>query len=93
MSYEYDEQLSFLQKPNKDEIDPENQKIFDANVEKMEKNWGFINNLFKILPLNDKQYKAFLNFKNSLFDEETTYLSRIDKEMIGLVVSSTNGCA
>ncbi|MDY4575473.1 MAG: peroxidase-related enzyme [Intestinibacter sp.] len=93
MSYEYDEQLSFLQKPNKDEIDPENQKIFDANVEKMEKNWGFINNLFKILPLNDKQYIAFLNFKNSLFDEETTYLSRIDKEMIGLVVSSTNGCA
>ena len=37
MSYEYDEQLSFLQKPNKDEIDSENQKIFDANVEKMEK--------------------------------------------------------
>ena len=34
MSYEYDEQLSNLQKPNKDEIDPENQKVFDKNVYK-----------------------------------------------------------
>ena len=92
MSYEYDEQLSNLQKPNKDEIDPENQKVFDKNVEFMQENWGFINNLFKVLPLNDKQYIGFLKLKESLFDEETTYLSTIDKEMMGLVVSSTNGC-
>lgn len=66
--------------------------IFNQNVEMMEKNWGFINNLFKVLPLNASQYTGFLDFKMSLFNPETCYLSNADKEMMGLVVSSTNGC-
>ena len=57
------------------------------------KNWGFINNLFKVLPLNPLQYKGFLDFKASLFTPETCYLSTADKEMMGLVVSSVNNCA
>ncbi|MGN7479069.1 peroxidase-related enzyme [Solibacillus silvestris] len=89
----YDEQLSYLQKPNEDEIPEEVQKLFDEHIEKQLEQNGFVNNLFKILPLNALQYKGFLEFKYTLFNEEINYLSLADKEMIGLVVSSTNNCS
>lgn len=93
MSVKYDEQLSYLEKPDAAAISPEVQAIFDQNTDSQRKNWGFINNLFKVLPLNPLQYKGFLDFKASLFNPDTCYLSNADKEMIGLVVSSTNGCS
>ncbi|WP_094606742.1 hypothetical protein SPSIL_011650 [Sporomusa silvacetica DSM 10669] len=93
MSIQYDEQLSYLQKPEKADIPAEVQEIFDNNTDFQRDNWGFINNLFKVLPLNPLQYKAFLDFKASLFTTKTGYLSNADKEMIGLVVSSTNNCS
>jgi uncharacterized peroxidase-related enzyme len=71
----------------------EQYEIFDKNADTMERNCGVINNLFGVLPLNASQYISFLDFKASLFDPEICYLSNIDKEMIGLVVSSANGCA
>lgn len=89
----YDEQLSYLQKPSEDEIPEELQAEFDKYTKAQLETNGFINNLFKVLPLNPWQYKGFLDFKNSLFNEETSYLSQVDKEMIGLVVSSTNNCS
>lgn len=93
MSLKYDEQLSYLQKPDASEIPAELQEIFEKNTDYQMENWGFINNLFKVLPLNPLQYKGFLDFKASLFSPETCYLSNADKEMIGVVVSSTNGCS
>lgn len=93
MSLVFDEQLSRLQKPDRDEMTDKEYGVFNANVENMEQNWGFINNLFKILPLNASQYIGFLNFKGSLFNPETCYLSNLEKEMIGVVVSSVNMCA
>ena len=93
MSLEFDEQLSFLQKPKKEEMTEAQYGVFNETVEKMQENWGFINNLFKVLPLNPNQYIGFLNFKNSLFDPDTCYLSNIEKEMIGIVVSSVNCCS
>ncbi|MDR1136811.1 MAG: peroxidase-related enzyme [Synergistaceae bacterium] len=93
MSLEFDERLSYLQKPAREDMTDEQYEVFRENVEAMEKNWGFINNLFKILPLNASQYIGFLGFKASLFTPETCWLSNADKEMIGLVVSSANGCA
>ncbi len=92
MSLEFDEKLSHLEKPSRADVPDEHMKIYEENVASMEKNWGFINNLFKVLPLNSSQYMGFLHFKASLFTPETCYLSNADKEMIGLVVSSTNGC-
>ncbi|MEE8716657.1 MAG: peroxidase-related enzyme [Coriobacteriales bacterium] len=91
MALEFDEQLSRLQKPSRDEMTDEEYAVFDKNVEAMEKNWGFINNLFKILPLNAKEYIGFLDFKGSLFND-TCYLTDAQKEMIGVVVSSVNCC-
>ena len=93
MALEFDEQLSLLQKPSKEEMTQEEFELFEKNVDTMMGNWGFINNLFKILPLNAKQYVGFLDFKASLFTPETCYLSNADKEMIGVVVSTVNCCS
>lgn len=93
MTVKYDEQLSCLQKPDAADIPPEIKEVFDKNTDFMMKNWGFINNLFKVLPLNPLQYKGFLDFKASLFTPETCHLSTADKEMMGLVVSTVNNCA
>jgi uncharacterized peroxidase-related enzyme len=89
---QFDERLSYLQKPDRDEMTDGQYAVFSRNVAAMEENWGFINNLFKVLPLNPAQYIGFLDFKASLFTPETCHLSNEDKEMMGLVVSSTNGC-
>ncbi|MBQ7758876.1 peroxidase-related enzyme [Anaerotignum sp.] len=91
MALEFNEQLSRLQKPDRSEMTDAEYEIFNKHVETMTKNWGFINNLFQILPLNAKQYIGFLNFKNSLFNE-SCYLTDAQKEMIGVVVSSYNCC-
>lgn len=58
MSLDFDEQLSFLQKPKREEMTDEQYQIFNQSVESMEENWGFFNNLFKVLPLNPSQYVA-----------------------------------
>lgn len=92
MALKFDEQLSVLQKPDRAEMTDEEYALFDKNVETMERNWGFINNLFKVLPLNAKEYIGFLNFKGSLFND-TCYLTDAQKEMIGVVVSSYNCCS
>lgn len=92
MSLEFNEQLSYLQKPMREEMTDQQFSVFEKHVDAMNQHWGFANNLFKVLPLNASQYIGFLEFKNSLFNPETCYLSNADKEMIGLVVSSTNGC-
>ena len=92
MALEFNEQLSRLQKPDRDEMTEEEYAVFNKNVETMEKNWGFINNLFKVLPLNAKQYIGFLNLKANLYND-TCYLTDAQKEMIGIVVSSCNCCS
>ena len=91
MALEFDEQLSRLQKPDREEMTDEEYEVFNKNVEVMMKNWGFSNNLFKVLPLNAKEYIGFLNFKGSLYND-TCYLTDAQKEMIGVVVSSYNCC-
>ena len=91
MALEFDEQLSRLQKPVREDMTDEEYAVFDKNVEVMMENWGFINNLFKVLPLNAKEYIGFLNFKGSLYND-SCFLTDAQKEMIGIVVSSYNCC-
>ncbi len=91
MALVFDEQLSRLQKPVREDMTDEEYAVFDKNVEVMMENWGFINNLFKILPLNAKEYIGFLNFKGSLYND-SCFLTDAQKEMIGVVVSSYNCC-
>ena len=92
MSLEFKEQLSSLQKPDREEMTEAQYELFDGKVEEMEKNWGFSNNLFRILPLNAEEYVGFLNFKGSLFNEKC-HLTDAEKEVIGVVVSAANSCA
>lgn len=92
MELVFDEQLSYLQKPDRKDISDENFKVFQDTITTQQNEWGFINNLFKVLPLNADQYQGFLSLKTSLFNQHC-YLSIADKEMMGLVISSTNGCA
>ena len=47
MSLEFDEKLSYLQKPDRSEMTDEEFAVFEKNVDTMMKNWGFINNLFR----------------------------------------------
>lgn len=89
----YEGQFSYLKRPNEADIPEELQVQFDAAIDVQVASTGFFNQLFKVLPLNAHQFQAFLAFKQSLFNEENTYLSTIDKEMLGLVVSSTNACS
>ena len=91
MALEFDEQLSCLQKPVREDMTDEEYAVFDKNVEVMMESWGFINNLFKVLPLNAKEYIGFLNFKGSLYND-SCFLTDAQKEMIGVVVSSYNCC-
>lgn len=92
MALKFTKQLSRLRRPSKKkDMTQEEYDIFNANVTAMEENWGFINNLFKVLPLNAKQYIGFLNFKNSLYNDDC-FLTDAQKEMIGVVVSSANNC-
>lgn len=88
----YDEQLSYLQKPNVEDVPPEIQAYIEDNIQKQEEKLGVVNNLYKILPLNPLQFKGFIDFMYSLFNTKNTYLDLVDKEMIGLVVSSVNCC-
>ena len=92
MGTTYDEQLSYLQRPNVEEIPPEFQEALEQNIIKQEEKLGAVNNLYKVLPLNPHQFKGFMDFNYSLFNTKNTYLDLADKEMIGLVVSSTNCC-
>lgn len=88
----YDEQLSYLQKPNIEDVPPKIQAYIEDNIQKQEEKLGVVNNLYKILPLNPLQFKGFIDFMYSLFNTKHTYLDLADKEMIGLVVSSVNCC-
>ena len=58
MALEFDEKLSRLEKTDRNEMTNKEYAVFNENVETMEKNWGFINNLFKVLPLNASSTSA-----------------------------------
>ena len=71
MALEFDEQLSRLEKPDRNEMTNKEYAVFNENVETMEKNWGFINNLFKVLPMNACRSSGILHFKAALFNPDT----------------------
>lgn len=92
MSLEFDQQLSRLRPPERSEMTDEQYAVFDGAVAQQEAAQGFSNNLFRVLPLNAAQYQGFLQLKASLFND-SCHLADLDKEMIGVVVSSANSCA
>ncbi len=77
MALEFDKQLSRLQKPSKDEMTQEEFDVFEKNVDTMMENWGFINNLFKVLPLNAAEIIFSRYFRLTLNSTSGSSTSRL----------------
>ena len=60
MALEFDEQLSRLEKPNRNEMTNKEYAVFNENVETMENNCGINNELYKVLPQHASQYIGIL---------------------------------
>ena len=56
-----------------------------------EEKLGLVPNIIKTNSINKKKFTAFNIFYNRLMQDQN-YLSKIEKEMIAVVVSSTNRC-
>lgn len=94
MPAKYPEGLSHLKKaPVEAEIPADLQAQFDALFEEQQSVFGFVPNMFKVLPLNPHMFQGWLSFiKPLLFDPNVGYLDFVEKEMMGLVVSAVNKC-
>lgn len=69
--------------PTRQEVSSQNQEIFD----KLEKQVGFVPNLYATYALSDTALGDYLNFSG-----RKTSLSAKEKEVINLAVSQVNGC-
>ena len=71
--------------PTRDEVSENNQTIFD-NVEKQV---GFVPNIYAIIAKSDNALGTYLNFAK---EQAKGSLSAKEREAISLVVSQVNGC-
>lgn len=58
---------------------------------KSEEAMGYVSNVFRTRALNNVQFLAWWRYFN-LFVSKEGYLSYAEREMVGVVVSGTNGC-
>ncbi|MFT4784063.1 MAG: putative peroxidase-related enzyme [Paracoccaceae bacterium] len=76
-----------LDLPQVDPLPPETQKYFDICVEKL----GFVPNVLRAYAFDIKKLNAFTGLYNDLMLAPSG-LSKLDREMIAVVVSSVNKC-
>ena len=80
---------SRIELPPEDELDADIRKYFDKCEEKL----GLVPNVLRAYTGNPAKFRAFTAFYNQLMlDEETCGLSKLEREMIAVVVSSANRC-
>lgn len=72
-----------FQVPNRDEVSPENQEIFDN----LKKNLGMVPNLYAVMALSENALKNYLAFQNA-----KTLFSNKEKQVVNLIVSQINDC-
>ncbi|MDR6159235.1 AhpD family alkylhydroperoxidase [Chryseobacterium sp. SLBN-27] len=72
-----------FQVPNRDEVSPENQEIFDN----LKKNLGMVPNLYAVMALSENALKNYLAFQNA-----KTLFSNKEKQAVNLIVSQINDC-
>ena len=78
-----------IELPAEDGLDPNIRKYFDKCREKL----GLVPNVLRAYTGNPAKFRAFIQFYNQLMlDEETCSLSKLEREMIAVVVSSANRC-
>ncbi|MAF95042.1 MAG: alkylhydroperoxidase [Rhodospirillaceae bacterium] len=75
--------------PDPADLPDDIRKYFDICAEKL----GLIPNVLSAYTVNADKFRTFTTFYNLLMlDEETCRLSRLEREMIAVVVSSANRC-
>ena len=73
--------------PSRESLPPDLQKYFGICDEKI----GFLPNVLAAYSWNEKKLRAFSGFYNDLMLDESP-LSKLEREMIAVVVSSANRC-
>ena len=75
--------------PNQEGLDADILKYFGKCTEKL----GLVPNVLRAYTGHPAKFRTFTAFYNLLMlDEETTRLSKLEREMIAVVVSSANRC-
>lgn len=75
--------------PDEDSLEPDIAKYFGKCKEKL----GLVPNVLRAYTGNAAKFRVFTAFYNQLMlDEETCRLSKLEREMIAVVVSSANRC-
>ncbi|MBL8658318.1 MAG: peroxidase-related enzyme [Rhodospirillales bacterium] len=75
--------------PPEETLDPDIVKYFGKCVDKL----GLVPNVLRAYTGNPAKFRTFSAFYNQLMlDEETCALSKLEREMIAVVVSSANRC-
>jgi len=75
--------------PDAKTLDAETKKYFRICVEKL----GLVPNVLRAYTGNIEKFRNFTAFYNTLMlDEETCHLTKLEREMIAVVVSSANRC-
>lgn len=78
-----------IELPREDEFDDDILKYFDKCRDKL----GLVPNVLRAYTGNAAKFRTFAAFYNQLMlDEETCSLSKLEREMIAVVVSSANRC-
>jgi uncharacterized peroxidase-related enzyme len=76
-----------LPTPPRESLPPDLQKYFRICEEKI----GFVPNVLAAYAFDEKKLRAFIGFYNELMLEDSP-LSKLEREMIAVVVSSANHC-
>jgi uncharacterized peroxidase-related enzyme len=79
---------SWLRVPDREELPEEAQALFAKAEEKL----GHIPNVFKVFALTPEHFLRWFRYYDFLMRDEASPLSRAEREMIGLVVSTENRC-
>jgi uncharacterized peroxidase-related enzyme len=82
------EHLSFLRVPERSQVSSEVETLF----QKFEAKVGFLPNVARIFSLTPEHFLKWFSYYDFLLRNEQSPLSRKEREMIALVVSSENKC-
>jgi uncharacterized peroxidase-related enzyme len=82
------DKLSFLRVPEHSEVPSEVEALF----QKFEHKIGFVPNVAKVFSLTPEHFLRWFHYYDFLLRNEQSPLSRKEREMIALVVSSENKC-
>ena len=82
------DELSWLDVPERDALPEDAQALFAKAEEKM----GLVPNVFKVFALTPTHFMKWFKYYDFLMRSEESALSRAEREMIGVTVSTENRC-